>query len=239
MPIVSFICILIFLIFFISGLRRNTEILSPSRVFGIVWALVIGLVELKFSGLQFQWSSFDWLIVLLGLVAFFLGTYFSFILNFDKRFLHISEIREKIRNLRIEENKLFFFIVVYFFLWLICFLTEWWIVGYLPIFTSQPSARINFKVFGINYIVNSVNVILFLVLQYLTLIKGNSRRKIFLSIIFIISMGNYILIMQRYGLFLFLLMAFSFYCYAGKKIKIRTIETTNHNGTSAFLDIII
>ncbi len=40
---------------------------------------------------------------------------------------------------------------------------------------------------------------------------------------FIISMGNYVLIVQRYGLFILLMMAFCLYYYSGKRVSGKTI----------------
>jgi oligosaccharide repeat unit polymerase len=223
MPIISFVCLLIFLILLISGLRKKADFLSPGRTFGMLWVLVIGLVEFKFSRLQFQWNSFDWFVALFGLLTFLLGVYISFIINLDKPYILTSEIRKKIREIGINENKLFRFIIIYFLLFLICFLAEWQIEGYLPLFTSKPDrARILFGVFGLHLIVSSANVILFLVFQYFIFVRDNIKKKGLLVFIFIIALGNYILIVQRYGFFILLMMVFCLLYYSGKKIKLRT-----------------
>ena len=115
MPVISFICFLILLFLLISGLRKNADFLSPGRVFGILWVFVLGLVELKLSRLQLQWSLYDWLIVLIGLLTFVIGVYISYIINLDKTFLSVSEIRIKIREKQVNEKFLFRFIIFYFF----------------------------------------------------------------------------------------------------------------------------
>jgi oligosaccharide repeat unit polymerase len=223
MPIISFICLLFFLLILITGFKRNSDFLSPGRVFALLWLFVIGLVEFKFSKLQPHWNSIDWYMALLGILTFLSGIYISYIINLDKSFLLVSEIRIKIRELGLNEKKLFRFIVIYFFIYLICFIAEWQIEGYLPLFTAKPDrARILFGIFGLHLIVSSANVILFLIIQYFIFIKANIKKKWFLIFVFIVAMGNYILIVQRYGLFIVIMMAFCLIYYSGRKVKLRT-----------------
>lgn len=224
MPIVSFICFIIFLALLISGFKKNADFLSPARMFGMVWSFVLGIVELKQSHLQLQWSSFDWLVALLAVVTFLLGIYISFIINLDRPFLHVSQIRLSIRENGIKEKNLFRFIIIYTLVYIFCFIAEWQIEGYLPIFTSDPDrARILFGVFGLHLIVSSANVILFLVIQYFIFVKANFQKKAVLIFVFILGLANYVLIVQRYGFFILLMMAFCLFYYSGKTIKPRTI----------------
>ncbi len=224
MPIITFICLLIFLILLISGLRKNADFLSPGRVFGMLWAFVIGLVEFKFSRLQVQWSSLDWFIVLLGLLTFLIGVFISYIINLGQPFLPASEIRTRIREKGINEKFLYRFIIFYFFLYLICYIAEWQIEGFIPLFTSHPDkARKLFGVFGVHLIVVGVNIVLFLIIQYFIFIKTNIKKKVLLSLIFLISSGSFFLLMQRYNFMILILMAFCLFYYSGRKVKLRTL----------------
>jgi oligosaccharide repeat unit polymerase len=224
MPIISLICLIIFLAFLISGLRQNADFLSPARIFGMLWTFVLGIVQLKQSHLQLLWSSFDWFVALLALITFLLGIYISFIINLDRSFLHVTKIRQSIREAGINERNLFRFIIAYTVIYIFCFIAEWQIEGYLPIFTSDPDrARILFGVFGLHLIVSSANVILFLVIQYFIFVKANYRKKGILIFVFILGLANYILIVQRYGFVILLMMAFCLFYYSGKRIKPRTI----------------
>ncbi len=224
MTIISFFCLLIFLFFLISGLRKNSDLFSPGRVFGMLWSFVFGLSEFKFSRLQSHWTGFEWFMALCAIITFLLGNYISFIINLDKPYLTVSEIRLKIRKMGLNEHRLFNFIIVYFFIYLISFIIEWQIVGFIPLFTSNPAkARLLFEVFGLSLIVGSANVILFLIIQYFIFFKTNIQKKILFSIIAIFALGNYILIVQRYGLFILMMMIICLIYYSGKKIKIRTI----------------
>ena len=224
MLIISIICFLILLILLFLGLRKNTDFLSPGRVFAMLWAFVLGVVELKLSRLQLEWSALDWFMALIGLVTFLIGIYISYILNLGKPFLQISEIRTKLREVQIDESRLFKFIVIYFFLCLASFIIEWRIEGYIPLFTARPDkARVMFGIFGLNYILNSINAVMFLIIQYFIFIKAKVVKKSFLVVIFILSLGNYILFVQRFGMFILLMMGFCIYYYAGKRLKLRTV----------------
>ncbi|MBK9098369.1 MAG: oligosaccharide repeat unit polymerase [bacterium] len=224
MPVISFVCLLAFSLILIVAFKKKADLLSPGRVFLLLWLLIFGLVELKFSRLQSEWELFDWVMVLLSLLTFLIGIYISYIINLDKPFLPVSAIRLKFRELEINEPRLFYFIIVYFLLCLASFIAEWQIEGYIPLFTSRPdSARVMFGVYGLHYIVSSINVVLFLIIQYFIFVKSNFTKKSVLVLIFILSLGNYILFVQRFGLFILFMMAFCLYYYSGKKIRIRTL----------------
>lgn len=224
MTVISFVCLLTFLFTLIFGFRKKADLLSPGRVFLLLWLFILGLVELKLSRLQSEWELLDWVMVLLGLLTFLSGIYISYIINLDKPFLSVSKIRVKFRELEINDTRLFYFIVFYFLLCLVSFIVEWQIEGYIPLFTSRPdSARIMFGVYGLNYIVNSINVVLFLTIQYFIFVKSNLTKKTILVMVFILSLGNYILFVQRFGLFILFMMAFCLYYYSGKKLRVRTL----------------
>ena len=224
MPIFSLICFIVFFILLISGLRKTADFLSPARIFGMLWAVVLGIVQLKQSHLQILWSPFDWFVALLALITFLLGIYISFIINLDRPFLHVTKIRKNIRDVGLNEINLFRFIIIYTFIYIICFIAEWQIEGYLPLFTSDPDrARTLFGIFGLHLIVSSANVILFLVIQYFIFVKANYQKKGVLIILFILALANYVLIVQRFGFFILLMMAFCLFYYSGKRIKPRTI----------------
>ena len=224
MPVISFICLIAFLSILIFSFRKKVDLLSPGRVFLILWLLILGLVDLKFSRLQSEWKLFDWVMVLLGLLTFLTGIYISYIINLDKPFLPVSKIRLRFRELEVNETRLFYFIIIYFLLCLASFIVEWQIEGYIPLFTSRPdSARVMLGVYGLHCIVNSINVVLFLIIQYFIFVKSNFTKKSVLVLIFILSLGNYILFVQRFGLFILFMMAFCLYYYSGKKLRMRTV----------------
>ncbi len=162
--------------------------------------------------------------LLLGVLTFLLGIYISFSINIDKPFYNVTQIRQKIKTQEINEKFLFKFIIFFFIAYIICFYLEYLIQGYVPMFTSKPEkARVMFGIFGLHLFVAGVNVILFLVVEYFILIKSKIKRKITLSIIFIISAGSFLLLLQRYNFFILFFMILCFYYYSGRKLNIKVL----------------
>lgn len=223
MPVISLIAFGIFLFLLVDGLKKNSDFFSPARVFSFIWLIAIALVEFKFSRLQIEWSLFGWFILLIGIVFFLLGNYVAFVQNFNMPKLEISEIRERIRLADINEPLFFKLIIIYAVIFVVSFLTEYFIEGYVPLFTAQPDkARKMFGIFGLHLIVNGVNVLLFLIFQYFVLIKNKPVKKSFLSVIFVVSTGSFFLLLQRYNFFILSVMIVCFLYYSGKKINYKT-----------------
>ena len=189
----------------------------------MLWSFILGVGEFKFSRLQNPWSSFDWFMATLGLLTFLTGVYISYTINLDKPFLKVSQIKEIIKKEGINEVYLFRFIVIYFLICLFSFIIEWQIEGYIPLFTSRPDkARVIFGIFGLHHILNSINAVLFLIIQYFIFVKAKVKKKLLLILVFILSMGNYVLFVQRFGFFIFLMMSFCLFYYTSKKVRLRT-----------------
>ncbi len=223
MTISTLIPLIALLIWIFSGLRKGADLFSPSRVFGIIWSLAFFLVGFKFSRLQIEWNSWGWFILLLGVISFLLGNYFSFVMNYSKISICPSVIREIFSKLEINERKLFRIIIVYFIVYSICFFVEYLIVGYLPLFTARPErARVEFGVFGVHLIVNGINVILFLIAEYFIFIRGNKSRKALLAVVFIIASASFLTLLQRYNMFMLSMMILCMIYYAKRRIRLRT-----------------
>ncbi len=223
MPLISYSCLIIFLVTLLAGLRRDADFLSPARIFILLWSFVIGITNLKLSFLQSNWTYLDWFMVLLGLITFISGIYASFIINFNKPVLTINEIRLSNKNIIINERFLFRFIVSYFFLYLIAYIIEWQVEGYIPLISVQPEiARKMYGIFGVHLIVQSINIILFLILEYFIFIKANTNKKFFLLFILIITTATFALLLQRYNFIMLILMGISLFYYSGRKVNIKT-----------------
>ena len=175
------------------------------------------------SFLQSYWSYLDWFTVLLGLITFLLGIYSSFIINFNKPILTINKIRLSNKNININERFLYRFIVIYFFLYVIAYIIEWQVEGYIPLISVQPEiARKMYGIFGVHLIVQSINIILFLILEYFIFIKANTNKKFFLFFILIITTATFALLLQRYNFIMLILMGISLFYYSGRKVNIKT-----------------
>jgi len=224
MPILSIICFTIFFLIILSGLNRRADFFSPARIFGLVWSFALGLAEFKFSRLQFEWKSSGYIILLIGIITFLFGIYISYARNIGTPSFTVQQIRILIQDKGIDEKRLFNFIWIFFLLYAVCFLAEYFIEGYLPAFSSQPDkARITFGVFGIHMIVNGINTILFLIIQYFVFIKYKPIKKTFLGIVFLISLLSFSLLVQRYNFFIVSFMILCFLYYSSKYVKFKTL----------------
>ncbi|MBU1098489.1 MAG: oligosaccharide repeat unit polymerase [Bacteroidetes bacterium] len=223
MTIISLFAFAVFFFTLFLSFRKGSDFFSPARVFVLLWSLSIALVEFKFSRLQFEWDTFGWFMLLIGLLSFILGNYISYVINLSKPFYQIDVVRQKIRTYNINEPLLFKIIIISFIVFIFSFMIEFFIEGYVPIFTAQPDkARKMFGIFGLHLLVNGVNVILFLIAEYFILIKSNLKRKMLLSLIFLISTSSFFLLLQRYNFFMLGIMVFAFLYYSGKRIRLRT-----------------
>ncbi|MBU0559646.1 MAG: oligosaccharide repeat unit polymerase [Bacteroidetes bacterium] len=223
MSLISIISFTVFFGILLSSFRKGAELLSPAKVFALIWTLAIGLAELKLSRLQSEWDIFSWFMLLIGVLFFLLGNYIAYVINSHQKFIDLHNVRSSIRSIKVNEKLLYSLILVFFIIFSVSFLTEYLIEGYLPIFTAQPDkARKMFGVFGIHLLVNGVNIILFLIAEYFILIKGKTSKKILLSVVFLISLSSFFLLLQRYNIFLLGVMIFGFLYYSGKHIRFRT-----------------
>lgn len=223
MTIISYISAFLFIVWLVTGLKKNTDFLSPARIFGLIWTLALFLVEFKFSRFQLNWNLFGWFVLLLGVVTFLLGNYTSFVLNSNKKYLAPSEIRKIFMSFELNEKRMFKLIILFFFIYSISFIAEIIIEGYLPLFSSRPDrARVEFGVFGLHLFVGGVNTILFLIAEYLIFVKQKKTQKVFLIFIFIIAAGSYFTLLQRYNFFVLSMMILCLIYYSKKKISIKT-----------------
>lgn len=223
MTIVSIISFSLFFVLLFSMFKKNSAILSPARIFLMVWVFCLGLAEFKFSRLQFEWSPFGYFVLLLGVGSFAVGIYISYVTNFSKKFLSVGEVRMQIRAIAIDESRFFNLLIGGFCIYFFSYLTQYFLLGYLPLFTPQPDlARKMFGTFGISLLVNGINAILFLVIEYFVLVKNQTKKKILLSFLGLVGFASFLLLLQRYNFVILGFMIVAFLFYSGKKIKPKT-----------------
>ncbi len=107
MSILSIFCFIICAVIIISAIKKDADILSPSRIFIVIWSLAIGLADLKFSRFQHQWSAYGWITLLISIASFLLGSFTVFVIYYKKKILGVSEIRKIIRNSQLDKNNFF------------------------------------------------------------------------------------------------------------------------------------
>ncbi len=199
MPVVSYLCFLIFFILFLSLFRKRTDVLSPPRLFILIWSLAIGLMELKLSRYQPQWHSYKWIVILLPIVSMLIGMFISYVINIDRQLKSIFEIRQLVKKYTFDSNLLFRFIMTLFIAYLISYIVSALVIGYIPLFTKYPGvARNDWGIFGFGLFVQSFPSIIYLIILYYLISKGHPIKKIIVTVVFIITFLTYGFLLQRY-----------------------------------------
>ncbi len=224
MNLLSVIVFLLVTIFILLSIRKGGDILSPTRVFGLTWCIVLGLADLKLSGLQHTWGLNGWLLALLGPCSFILGLFIAYIINFDSRFLTINEMRQIMKNHEIKDASLFNFIIVAFVAYIFGYLIIYLVKGYLPLFTFRPgAARIEYSVFGVGLFIHHMPIIIYFSIVYHLFSRGRYGKKTILKFIMLITLITYLFLLQRYQLIMISMMAFTLLYYTTKYIRLKTM----------------
>lgn len=224
MNLVSIISFFICLLIIAVSLKPKTDIFSPGRVVGFVWCLVIGLTDLKLSGFQKQWSLEVWLHVLTGPIAFLIGVLLVNILFMGKKIYRTDFTRKHRADFNLDTSRLFRAVLILFFLFLISYATIYLSSGEIPIFSSKPGeARENFTMFGIGMFLHNVVLIGFFSVLYAIFEKNERQKKAILIFLSIISIVMYAMTLQRFQIFLTIMMIVTLLYYTTFRIKFRTI----------------
>lgn len=224
MPVSSLILFLVFIVLVISLFKKNADVFSPARLFLIVWTFSLGLVQLKLSHFQQQWSLYSWLIIMVSLFSVLLGMLIIYVLNFEKRIFSINSMRTVIINFQVKPQILFNLILILFFAYVLSYLIIYLIVGFVPLFTARPDLmRSRWNVFGAGLIIHSVPAIIYFIILYFIKVKKSLKHKIILSIIMVTSFVSYLLLLQRFDLVIFIVLSAMFLYYGTNKIKMSSV----------------
>ncbi|MGA9121573.1 MAG: O-antigen polymerase [Bacteroidota bacterium] len=204
-------------------LRR--DLLSPGRLFSVLWFLVIGLTDLKLSRFQHEWSAEAWVYVLLGPCSFLLGIFIAYVVHMNKPLLTVREMRNTWRNQIVIEPRLFVSVVVAFLLFVGAFLFIRYVKGVpAPLFSKTPGiTRAEFTVFGLGLFLHNVVIILFFTVTYHLLVRGNNSRKWILKILSGVSVILYFFLLQRFELFLTIVACTVLLHYATHRLRPRVV----------------
>ena len=226
MTIIQIISLII--LFFIIGInfKKDTDILSPGKVFLVIWSVVLFITEFKFSLFQHTWSLFAWITLLMGIIAFSLGNLIANTVLISNRLYSLKSIRSNFRMKKFNLNKLLVFLVGLFIIYFSAWAFEIILYGEIPIFSLQPdTARTEFDVFGIHLIVNLFPSILFLCIEYFVLQTTQTKHKIFVWVIFFITFFSYFFLLQRLNYFFWGTLTFTFLYYSSNSLNLKKIIT--------------
>jgi oligosaccharide repeat unit polymerase len=220
---VSIVCFSLCLIMFLSTLRRDADLLSPARLFGFIWSLSIGLTELKFSALQHTWQVESWALLLIGVGAFLIGVFTTYVLNVGRQLVPISVMRRLLRKEEVHEGRLFWLILLSTLVYGSSYVANFLVRGWLPVDAIGTStSRVDFNVSGLTLFLYTATFIIYFSLLYFFKVQGKTARKVVLASTVLASFGTFVLLLMRYPIILVSVMSFSFLYYATNQIRLRT-----------------
>jgi oligosaccharide repeat unit polymerase len=237
MTVPQYFFFLLFLIIISVNIFQKLDPFSPAKIFLIIWAVIILIVEFKFSRLQKDWSLFSWFVLILGLFSFLVGNFISYTLNIGKKLNSVNEIRKYISTQDRYTLDRFYYAIVFLFLsYLVSFIAEVILFGTVPVLSSFPDeARSRFSVFGFALVVGLQPAIMFFCVQYLSLKVTKRKKKFSIYIIFIITLITYFLLLLRLNFFLLIIMVIVFLFYATYAINWKRVLV----GMSLFTGLMI
>ncbi|HOI30951.1 MAG TPA: O-antigen polymerase [Melioribacteraceae bacterium] len=222
--VISFIgCLLIILYL----LRNKVDVFSPGKIFALVWLLAIGLTDLKLSRLQHEWPPIVWLQVLIGPFTFLLGAGLVYIIKLNKEICTIETIRNYRNQFNLNTSRIYSTIILLFVLFIFGYGVIYLYTGEIPIFSPKPGvARANFTMFGIGLFLHNVVLIVLFTVIYSILVQEKTKKKLLLGALSVISVGLYSLTLQRYQIFMTILLVIILLYYTTYKIKLSTTLIT-------------
>lgn len=220
----AFICALIGLVIVLSTLRKGADPLSPARVFGLVWAIAVGLAELKLSKLQHQWSTESWIQLLIGPAAFLVGVFIVYILNLRTPIQPVAQVRSRWRLHNIDTGRLFVLTAGLSVLFVLGYIGILLLGREIPLFSAKPGvARLQFQIFGIGLFLHNVVLIIFFTVLYFLSTSGKNPRKWFLLGLALISVVLYGLTLQRFQIVMSIVISATFLFYTTRHLRFTTI----------------
>jgi oligosaccharide repeat unit polymerase len=188
-----------------------------------VWFLAIGLTDLKLSRLQHEWPPVIWLQVLIGPVSFLLGAGLVYTYKLNKDIFTIDAIRNYRNQFTLNTDRIYSSTIVLFLLFIFGYVLIYLNTGEIPIFSAKPgAARANFTMFGIGLFLHNVVLIVLFSVIYSILVREETKKKLFLGLLSVVSVGLYSLTLQRYQIFMTILLVIILLYYTTYKIKLRT-----------------
>jgi oligosaccharide repeat unit polymerase len=222
MSIISTISFLICLFIIVYSLKKDVDIFSPAKVFSLVWCLSIGLADLKLSRYQPEWKPFSWFALLLSVGSFLIGIFVVYSINYDKKVYSLVSIRQLFKKTKLNDNLLFYLIIGLFTIYILSYVIIVAIKGFIPIFHSRPSeSRVYFGVFGIGLFIHLAPTIIFFIVHFLVMIKGDLLRRLSLGFIGLVTFITYFFLLQRFDLIFAVVISIVFLYYSSDKLKFK------------------
>lgn len=224
MTIIQIISLIILFIIIGISFRKGTDILSPGKVFLIIWSISLFITEFKFSLFQNTWSLFAWVTILVGILSFSTGNLIANTSYISYPMSSVSGIRSKFKLKTFNLSKLLILIIALFIFYMLAWVLEIILYGEIPLFSLQPDiARTEFGVFGIHLIVNLFPSIIFLCVEYFILKSKLPKNNLIVWVIFFISFVSYFFLLQRLNYFFWGTLTFVFLYYCSNTLNLKKI----------------
>ncbi|RJQ64725.1 MAG: oligosaccharide repeat unit polymerase [Stygiobacter sp.] len=224
MSILSIISFFICFSIIAYSFRRESDFFSPAKVFGIIWSASIGLAELKLSRLQHEWDAYGWLMLGIGTFSFLIGTYTVYAIHFQLRYKSLKEIRKSFNKEMVDSTKFLKVIYLLFLVYMISYLGNYLIEGYIPVFHKNPGqSRMEWGVFGIGLTIHIATPLLLVIIEYIKLVKPKTILKLSLSMMAVFTFISYLFLLQRFNLMFAIIAVLVFLYYSSNFLKSKNI----------------
>lgn len=214
------ICSIGALAYLYQYVRSNYDCFNPDGLFFGVWIFTIGLSQFKLTNTQTNWNFEMWLIVMISLLAFALGSKIIDMYNKNINFINISYAD---RVLAIKKNtspkKMKLILMFSYLISFLAYFAEVLHAGFIPLFGDNIGDYANFGMAYVHYLVISIGTILVLTYLYFVLYSKDRYLKIFFAIgfaILISILNRHVIIFSVIGIVLVR-------NYFVKKIKLKNI----------------
>jgi oligosaccharide repeat unit polymerase len=222
MSLISLISFIICLLVIVSAFRPNADVFSPGRIFTFIWALAIGLTDLKFSGYQHEWSLEVWIQLLLGPIAFLIGTTLIYTVNLNSDIWSINSLRRDRDIYNVDKEKLYKAVIILFVLFLFGYILIYIKTGGVTLFSDNPGrTRSEFTMFGIGLFLHNVLLVVFFTTIYYLVEKKNKFRRRILFVCSLTSLLLYGITLQRYQIFITIFLVILLLYYHTFRIKFK------------------
>jgi len=220
----SVISFTIFSLLLLSFLYKKIDLLSPARLFILVWSFAIGLTHLKLSVFQKEWTLYSWVMLMLTLLSFLSGLFIIYVLNADKNVKTIKEMRLIMSKESIDKDFLFKILIIAFVLYLVSYLVSFLVMGFIPAFSPRPEIRTQWTgVFGVGLITHALPPILFYSSIYFFYEKKSKSKRTIVFLIATLTFFLNLLVLHRFDIVYWLVVLMVFMLYATEKLKFRYI----------------
>lgn len=221
---VALIGLIIFVLILLTFFNRKIDVLSPSRLFILVWSFAICIANFKLSVFQKEWSAYGWMMLMLTLLSFLAGLFIVYVINVDKNLKTVNESRQIINEQIINKDLLFNILIILFLLYLISFLVSFAIMGFIPALSPRPEIRTQWTgVFAFGLITHALPPILFFSTIYFFYEKESIfKRSIIFSVAFLTFFLN-LLVLHRFDIVYWLIVLLTYLYYVTNKLKFRNL----------------